>query len=60
MTVGRLTIPSMIRGAKEILKMAGKDSKKVSEVVFHLRDINAAMTKAWEKEFSSYRNTVKV
>lgn len=56
MTVGRLTIPSMIRGAKEILKMA----EKVSEVVFHLRDINAAMTKAWEKEFSSYRNTVKV
>ena len=40
--------------------MAEKDSTEVSEVVFHLRDINPAMIKAWEKEFSSYRNTVKV
>ena len=40
--------------------MAAKDSAEVAEVVYYLRDINAAMTKAWEKEFSSYRNTVKV
>ncbi|KAM7426309.1 hypothetical protein ABFA07_010600 [Porites harrisoni] len=34
--------------------------KEVSEVIFHLRDINQAMTNAWEKEFAPYSNTVKV
>ena len=28
----------------------------ISEVVFHLRDINSTMTKAWETEFSPYAN----
>ena len=34
--------------------------KAVSQVIFHLRDINQAMTNAWEKEFAPYSNTVKV
>ena len=34
--------------------------KEISEVIFHLRDINQAMTNAWEKEFAPYSNTVKV
>lgn len=28
----------------------------ITEVVFHLRDINSTMTKAWETEFSPYAN----
>ena len=34
--------------------------KEISEVMFYLRDINQAMTNAWEKEFAPYSNTVKV
>ena len=34
--------------------------KEISEVIFHLRDINQAMTNAWEKEFAPYSDTVKV
>lgn len=40
--------------------MAEKRSPEISEVVFYLRDINPAMTKAWEIEFAPYRNNVKV
>ena len=36
------------------------DSTEISEVIFYLRDINPAMTKAWKEEFAPYSSTVKV
>ena len=32
----------------------------IPQVIFHLRDINAAMVKAWNEEFAPYSTTVKV
>ena len=32
----------------------------ISQVIFHLRDMNPAMVKAWNEEFAPYSTTVKV
>lgn len=39
---------------------SGTVRRAISEVVFHLRDINPAMVKAWQEEFAPYSTTVKV
>jgi len=36
------------------------ESPEISQIMFYLRDINPAITKAWQEEFGPYRNTVKV
>ena len=36
------------------------ESPEISQRMFYLRDINPAITKAWQEEFGPYRNTVKV
>lgn len=51
---------SGLRVGKVTATTRSMSPKEVSEVIFHLRDINQAMTNAWEKEFAPYSNTVKV
>ena len=36
------------------------ENMEISEVIFHLRDINPGMVQAWQEEFAPYSNTVKV
>ena len=56
----RLYALSGLRVRKVTATTSSMPPKAVSEVIFHLRDINQAMTNAWEKEFAPYSNTVKV
>ena len=56
----RLYALSGLRVRKVAATTSSMPPKAVSEVIFHLRDINQAMTNAWEKEFAPYSNTVKV
>ena len=51
---------SGLRVGKMTATATSMPAKAVSEVIFHLRDINQAMTNAWEKEFGPYSDTVKV
>lgn len=32
----------------------------ISDVIFHLRDLNRQMVKAWQQEFAPHNSTVKV
>lgn len=36
------------------------ENMEISEVIFHLRDINPGMVQAWQEEFAPYSNTVKI
>lgn len=38
----------------------GRGNMDISQVIFHLRDKNPAMVKAWNEEFAPYSTTVKV